>query len=67
MRRLPLYFFGKTVRVREDGRVMFDVALYRARKPSDPAAWFDCFEAARALRLPDVYRPGNGQPCLAAF
>ena len=67
MRRLSLYFFGKTVRVREDGRVLFDVALYRARKPSDPTAWFDCFETARAMRLPDVYRPGNGQPCPAAF
>jgi branched-chain amino acid transport system substrate-binding protein len=67
MRKLPLYFFGKTVRVREDGRVLFDVTLYRARKSPDPTAWFDCFETARNLRSPDVYRPGNGQPCLAAF
>jgi branched-chain amino acid transport system substrate-binding protein len=55
MRALPVDYFGHPATVRADGRVLYDVTLYRVRQPEESRApW-------------DYYAPVSTMPASAAF
>ncbi len=75
MRRIPVYFFGRTGRLRLDGRLMIDLSLLRvkppdASRPADPSrpidtmhdGW-DFYEPISIIPASDVYRPTNKMGC----
>lgn len=63
MRNMPVYFFGQTAHVRADGRVLYDMTLYRVEPPSaDRATWDDLAPVAQ-LGPSDAFRPFRRDAC----
>jgi branched-chain amino acid transport system substrate-binding protein len=57
MSALPPAYFGHEARVREDGRVLFDVTRYRVRAPADIHLPWDYYEAAGTLHPGEAFLP----------
>ena len=66
MRRTPVYLFGRTGRIRLDGRVLLDMTLYRVRDPAAGANDWDSYEHVRTIPVTDAYRPPGQGGCAAA-
>ena len=64
MRELPVNdFFSKNVRIREDGRVMRDVHLYRVKKPADSTGPWDLVTPISTLKGEEAFQPLQGSEC----
>jgi branched-chain amino acid transport system substrate-binding protein len=63
MRRTPVYFFGRTGRLRVDGRLMLDMTLYRTRSPATSQNEWDCYEPVRVIPAVEAYRPAGQGGC----
>ena len=61
MSALPPEYFGHAARVREDGRVLFDVTRYRVRAPAEIRTPWDYYEAAGTLHAEDAFLPMEGR------
>jgi branched-chain amino acid transport system substrate-binding protein len=57
MSAIPPMYFGNEARVREDGRVLFDVTRYRVKAPADIKASWDYYEAAGTLHPNEAFVP----------
>jgi branched-chain amino acid transport system substrate-binding protein len=57
MSALPAEYFGNPTRVREDGRVLFDVTRYRVKAPADVHTPWDYYEAAGTLHPDEAFLP----------
>jgi len=66
MRRAPVYVFGRTGRIRLDGRVLLDMTLYRVRDPAAATNDWDCYEQVRTIPATEAYRPPAQGGCSAA-
>ena len=63
MRRLPVDFLGRPGSIRRDGRVLFDVSLYRVKVPEASKARWDLYEEVSRLPAAEAYRPEDSAPC----
>jgi branched-chain amino acid transport system substrate-binding protein len=57
MRELPAEYFGKTVVVRADGRVMTDLTLFQVKAPSDSKKPWDYYAPVRPISSAEAYLP----------
>jgi branched-chain amino acid transport system substrate-binding protein len=63
MRALPVDYFGKPTKIRSDGRVLYDLALYRVKKPSESKYPWDYYELVRTIPQDEAFLPINKQAC----
>ena len=59
MRALPVDYFGRPADVRADGRVMYDVTLYRVKAPADSHAPWDYYTPIGTLPAAEAFLPMN--------
>ncbi len=63
MRALPVAYFGREATVRSDGRVVFDLDVYRVKtKAAQKAAW-DYYDLIRTIPAKDAFLPVNSAVC----
>jgi branched-chain amino acid transport system substrate-binding protein len=61
MRKMPVDFFGQTAHVRSDGRVIYDLSLYRVKKPAESKYPWDYYTKIATIAGADAFRPlGEG-------
>ena len=63
MRELPVDFFGKKASVRSDGRVLFDLNVYRVKTKDKQKAPWDYYELIRTIPATDAFLPVNAAAC----
>jgi branched-chain amino acid transport system substrate-binding protein len=59
MRQLPVDYFGRPATVRADGRVLYDLTLYRVKTPAESSYPWDYFEPLRTVARQDAFLPMN--------
>jgi branched-chain amino acid transport system substrate-binding protein len=59
MRALPVDYFGRPASVRSDGRVLYDVTLYRVKKPEESRAPWDYYAPVSTLPASAAFLPMN--------
>jgi branched-chain amino acid transport system substrate-binding protein len=64
MRELPINdFMTKNGKLREDGRVMRDMYLFEAKKPSESKGQFDYYKQLATIPASEAYRPLAESEC----
>jgi len=63
MRARPLDYFGKPATVRSDGRVLYDVTLWRVKAPEDSKAPWDYYTPVRTIPAAEAFLPPNREAC----
>ena len=63
MRRIPVYFFGRTAHLRLDGRLTADLSLLRVKPPESMRGAWDHYDQVGVIPAADVYRPLNQSGC----
>lgn len=63
MRELPVDFFGRSGRVRTDGRVVYDLALYQVKTPAESRYPWDYYKKLAELPGETTFRPENAGGC----
>jgi branched-chain amino acid transport system substrate-binding protein len=66
MRRTPVYFFGRSARLRLDGRLAIDLSLLRTKPPEAMRTEWDHYEQIGLIPAADIYRPPNLTGCKLA-
>jgi len=64
MRAMPIDFFGRQVAMREDGRVLNELTLYRVKAPGESSAPWDYFAAVGSIPPAEAFLALN--PACAA-
>jgi branched-chain amino acid transport system substrate-binding protein len=59
MRAAPVDFFGRPAEVRADGRVTYDLTLYRVKTPAQSKGPWDYYEAVRTVPKAEAFLPMN--------
>ncbi|MFO1167256.1 MAG: ABC transporter substrate-binding protein [Rhodoblastus sp.] len=59
MRAAPVDYFGKPAAVRGDGRVVYDLTLYRVKKPDESKAPWDYYAPVRAIKASEAFLPAS--------
>ncbi len=59
MRRLPVDYFGRPATVRADGRVLYDLMLYRVKTPAESQYPWDYYAPLRTIPKEDAFLPMN--------
>ncbi len=63
MRAMPVDYFGKPATIRGDGRVLYDLMLYRVKKPAESKAQWDLYDPVKVIPAADAFLPQNRQAC----
>jgi len=63
MREAPVAYFGHPAAMRADGRVMYDLTLYRVKTPAESKAPWDYYAKVRDIPAEEAFRPQNRQVC----
>ena len=63
MRKMPIDYFGQSASLREDGRVLYDVALYQVKSPAESKAPWDYYRKIRPIAAKDAFLPADPQAC----
>jgi branched-chain amino acid transport system substrate-binding protein len=63
MRKLPIDYFGHPASLREDGRVLYDVALYQVKSPVESKGPWDYYKKIRSIPASDAFLPADPQAC----
>src|SRR3954447_462403 len=63
MRETPFNFFGNPASIRRDGRVLFDVTLWRIKKPDESKEAWDYYAPVRTIPAADAFLPANREAC----
>ena len=63
MRELPVEFFGKTGRLREDGRMVHDMYLFKVKRPEESSRPWDYFELVTTVPGEQSFRPIDRSTC----
>lgn len=66
MRATPVDFFGRKGRIREDGRVVFDLSLYRVKSPAESRYPWDYYHEEQVVPQAVAYRPLGTGGCVLA-
>jgi len=59
MRALPVDYFGRPASIRGDGRVMYDVTLYRVKSPAESHAPWDYYTPIGSMSAAEAFLPMN--------
>jgi branched-chain amino acid transport system substrate-binding protein len=59
MRALPVAYFGRPATLRADGRLLYDVTLYRVKRPDESHAPWDYYTAVGTLPASEAFLPMN--------
>ncbi|MFB9268506.1 ABC transporter substrate-binding protein [Bradyrhizobium erythrophlei] len=63
MRRLPVDFFGRPARIRNDGRVIYDLSLYRVKSPGASKYTWDYYEKVSTIPGDRAFRAEGEGGC----
>lgn len=63
MKRMPVDYFGRPAAIRSDGRVLFDLTLYRVKKPEDSRGPWDYYDMVRIVPAAEAFLPVNTAAC----
>ena len=63
MREMPVEFFGKTGRVRADGRMVHDMYLFRVKAPAQSKGPWDYLELRATVPGDEAFRPLATSAC----
>ena len=64
MRALPVAFFGHPATMRQDGRVLYEMTLYRVKRPAESRGPWDYYTALGSVAAAEAFLPAN--PACAA-
>jgi branched-chain amino acid transport system substrate-binding protein len=59
MRAMPVDYFGRPTTLRADGRLLYDVTLYRVKRPDETHAPWDYYAALGTLPAAEAFLPIN--------
>lgn len=59
MRAMPVDYFGRPATLRADGRLLYDVTLYRVKRPDETHAPWDYYAALGTLPAAEAFLPIN--------
>jgi branched-chain amino acid transport system substrate-binding protein len=59
MRQIPVDYFGRPATVRADGRVLYDLTLYRVKTPSQSKYPWDYYAPVKTIPKEDAFLPMN--------
>ena len=57
MKAMPTDYFGRKGSIREDGRVLYDLALYQVKKPEESKYPWDYYRKIRDIPAGEAFRP----------
>ena len=60
---LPVAYFGKAATVRPDGRLLFDLNVYRVKEKTAQKAPWDHYQLVRTIAAKDAFLPMNTAVC----
>jgi branched-chain amino acid transport system substrate-binding protein len=63
MRQMPVDYFGHAGSIRPDGRVLYDMTLYRVKAPRESRYAWDYYQAIETLLKDKVFRPADAGGC----
>ena len=63
MRERPFNYFGHPATIRGDGRVLFDVTLWRVKSPEESKEPWDYYAPVRSIGAADAFLPPNRDAC----
>ncbi len=63
MRAAPIDYFGHPAKMRSDGRVMYDLTLYRVKTPAESKAPWDYYVKVRDIPAAEAFKPQNFEIC----
>ena len=63
MRAAPVNFFGHKAEVRADGRVLYDLTLFRVKAPGESKAPWDYYKLVATTPLEEAWRPLSEGGC----
>lgn len=59
MRAMPVTYFGRPAMLRADGRLLYDVTLYRVKTPAASRAPWDYYTVAGTIPAAEAFLPAN--------
>jgi branched-chain amino acid transport system substrate-binding protein len=59
MRAMPVAYFGRPASLRADGRLLYDVTLYRVKRPEQSRGPWDYYTAVGTLPAAETFLPMN--------
>ena len=65
MRKLPVDKFGRQVRIQENGRVIYDLGVYRVKAPAESKAPWDYYERIATVPADTAFRSIDTAGCAA--
>ena len=63
MRAAKVDYFGHPAYMRSDGRVMYDITLYKVKAPEQSTAPWDYYEKVRDIPATEAFKPVNKEVC----
>jgi len=63
MRAALVDYFGRKASIREDGRVLYDLTLYRVKDAGESHYPWDYYEASRTIPASEAFLPVNRDAC----
>ena len=63
MRAIPVAFFGRPATLRGDGRLLYDVTLYRVKRPGESRVPWDYYTAIGNVPASEAFLPMS-PPCI---
>ena len=63
MRAAPIDYFGHPAKMRGDGRVLYDLTLYRVKSPAESTAPWDYYAKLRDIAADQAFAPENTAVC----
>lgn len=57
MKTMPTDYFGRKGSIRQDGRVLYDLALYQVKKPEESKYPWDYYKKIRDIPAAEAFRP----------
>jgi branched-chain amino acid transport system substrate-binding protein len=63
MKSMPADYFGKSVKIREDGRAIFDLDVYQVKTPAESKAPWDLYRKVNSEPGDELFAPLNKTAC----
>ena len=63
MRNLQIDYFGRPAKLRADGRVIYDLDLYRVKAPEQSKGPYDFYDHIRTIKAEEAFLPLGAGGC----